>query len=352
MSTYNENLLDQGLQCVWDAEKVGGKAKNPSGVVVQADCYLLGAMIQITQQSFLKGGWNLRSAYNYYISVQKSLATYEGADRAELECSCNFGLGLFNLIVSMLPPIVVKVVEWIGFSGDRHLGLNMLRAAVRADANMSAFAAIMLLSYLAGISTHIGDLNEDYLLECKTLLDWAEERFPRSIIFSFVKARYLRSKGLLQEAIAISQQAVDDSVEMPTLKMFSYWQQCWCSFVLLDLEASTRYSTLLLAEDTAGAKNSVQAAYAYHLGITWAILAELIPADAQARGAEDADDGSTIVAGVAMEPTRLRAQRVAQMKCFLEKTPTLIDPKRAVRASVSVVSGSLCLCLSMRRCIR
>ena len=44
-------------------------------------------------------------------------------ERSELECSVAFGVGVFNLFVSLLPPVIVKIVEWIGFSGDRHVGL-------------------------------------------------------------------------------------------------------------------------------------------------------------------------------------------------------------------------------------
>jgi hypothetical protein len=42
------------------------------------------------------------------------------------------------------------------------------------------------------------DCNDSYMDESAELLKWADERFPRSIIFSWVKVRYLRTKGLLQ----------------------------------------------------------------------------------------------------------------------------------------------------------
>jgi hypothetical protein len=221
----------------------------------------------------------------------------------------------------------------------------MLRASTALDKVMSPFSAFILVSYLSGMSTHIGDLNDLYLDESERLLDWAGERFPRSIIFSFVKVRYLRSKGRLREAIDLAQQAVDDSTEMNTLKLFSWWQQSWCSFILLDLEACARYNTSMLAEDTAGAKNSVQSAYSYHLGIVWAIQAYLTD-DVPGAGAAEAAAVAGVVGAAAVSAEQaeaaaalaggqdaavLRQQRLAQMRCYLEKTPTLIDPKRPVR---------------------
>jgi hypothetical protein len=187
MSTYLENILDQALQRVWEAEKIASKSNTLAGSIVQGDAYLLGAIvcfalsamlqygicsdhelfdemkmswwqIQITQGSYVKGAWNLKSSWGYYKSAAATLSSgkYTGSDRAELECAVKFGTGFFNLLVSMLPPTIITVASWIGFSGDRERGLNELRDAVQSDKTMAPFSALLLLSYLCGIAAQIG----------------------------------------------------------------------------------------------------------------------------------------------------------------------------------------------------
>jgi len=37
----------------------------------------------------------------------------------DFEGGIHFGIGGFNLVLSLLPPIIIKLLEWVGFSGDR-----------------------------------------------------------------------------------------------------------------------------------------------------------------------------------------------------------------------------------------
>ena len=106
MSSYLENILDVALARVWEAEAVGKKAKSLSGQVVQGDAYLLGAILQFVQGSYIKGAWNIKNSWSYYKSASTALETYTGPDRDELLCACRCGTGFFNLMVSLLPPTV------------------------------------------------------------------------------------------------------------------------------------------------------------------------------------------------------------------------------------------------------
>ena len=114
---------------------------------------------------------------------------------------------------------------------------------------------------------------DEYLQETKSLLDWADQNYPNSVIFSWSKQRFLRSSGLYAEAIKEAQTAVDNCEELPTLKLFSYFQQGWCSFILLRFDDAGKYFASMLEESTAGAKNSVQASYCYQAGLSYSIKA-------------------------------------------------------------------------------
>lgn len=53
--------------------------------------------------------------------------TEEVLDR--LKGSVSFGYGLFHLCISMVPPHLLKIVNLLGFPGDRHEGLASLAYA-------------------------------------------------------------------------------------------------------------------------------------------------------------------------------------------------------------------------------
>lgn len=46
-----------------------------------------------------------------------------------LKGSVSFGYGLFHLCISMVPPHLLKIINLLGFPGDRHQGLSSLTYA-------------------------------------------------------------------------------------------------------------------------------------------------------------------------------------------------------------------------------
>ena len=56
-----------------------------------------------------------------------------GAETGRLLGSVSFGYGLFQLCISMVPPKLLKVIEFLGFEGDRDTGLDALEFACQSD---------------------------------------------------------------------------------------------------------------------------------------------------------------------------------------------------------------------------
>lgn len=106
--------------------------------------------------AYIKGGWILRKAWKTYnkchsdisqlqeacprqASVQQETdnanhnvpaengVTAEALDR--LKGSVSFGYGLFHLCISMVPPHLLKIINLLGFPGDRLQGLSSLTYA-------------------------------------------------------------------------------------------------------------------------------------------------------------------------------------------------------------------------------
>lgn len=99
------------------------------------------------------------------------------------------GMGTFNLMISLLPARVIKLLEFIGFSGNKRLGMQDLYSG----ANMSGLRQVLCVMTLLGynlivcyvLSHQEGDLVfcEDILK--KQLVVSSHERFHVFCCFDF-----------------------------------------------------------------------------------------------------------------------------------------------------------------------
>lgn len=64
---------------------------------------------------------------NHNHTAVESGVTAEALDR--LKGSVSFGYGLFHLCISMVPPHLLKIINLLGFPGDRLQGLSSLMYA-------------------------------------------------------------------------------------------------------------------------------------------------------------------------------------------------------------------------------
>ena len=190
ISSYADHLLDSSLKAIWATEAHARKqlsgskkaAQRIEGELIQADTHILGALVQIVQQSYMKVAWNVRKSYGFYHSAEKHIqeeedkaaagrGTVEADKLAELKGWMQFGVGLFNIILSLLPPTVMTVAEWIGYGGDRDKAFKYLRASQESPSFMAPFACLLLLTYFLTVSTFIGQDDPAFHVEAKKLLD-------------------------------------------------------------------------------------------------------------------------------------------------------------------------------------
>ncbi|KAJ2888730.1 hypothetical protein FB639_000445 [Coemansia asiatica] len=114
--------------------------------LVHAEAYLLRAMLNIATGdgvlSVLREGWHVRSAYaiyrNCYAFIQDAYANGEIVDD-HFVSGTYLGIGVFNLVLSMLPSKLLRFIELVGFSADRKLGLELLAIAAgwRSDPQLA-----------------------------------------------------------------------------------------------------------------------------------------------------------------------------------------------------------------------
>lgn len=138
--------------------------------------------------------WNVRNSWKYFQQAEALLLSFPDSDKSshryiELVKWSKFGLGLFNLLISILPATVIKVAQYIGFSADRKLGLAYLTecyedvpasstkkestpsAPVVLDFFLAPFACMMVLAYYVSISVFIGQVTRDNLKVQRSLVN-------------------------------------------------------------------------------------------------------------------------------------------------------------------------------------
>lgn len=91
-----------------------------------AECLLLKAVLTFhedeTLVSFVKAGLKVRSCYQSFRECWNALNQRDWANsafRQDFESGVRLGAGGFNLMISLLPARIMKLLEFIGFAGNR-----------------------------------------------------------------------------------------------------------------------------------------------------------------------------------------------------------------------------------------
>ncbi|KAJ2061809.1 hypothetical protein GGI17_002879 [Coemansia sp. S146] len=209
--------------------------------LVHAEAYLVRAVLNVASgdgvMAVLKEGWHVRSAYatyrGCYAYIQDVYA--EGGTVDDHFVSGTYlGMGIFNLILSMLPAKLLRFIELVGFSADRKLGLELLALAAgwRSDPAIShlmdpspaasddsraklgdkarihpcgmglrsEFCSIVLQVYHVFLCNDLF-LGYPNLPLVDAVLRRAIESHPRGLIFMYFDGRLLMSRTRLDDAI-------------------------------------------------------------------------------------------------------------------------------------------------------
>ncbi|KAI4828864.1 hypothetical protein KUCAC02_022936 [Chaenocephalus aceratus] len=229
--------------------------------IIVADCQVYLAVLSFVKQelsAYIKGGWILRKAWKMYnkchsdisqlqaVSERRSslhqeplttdnanhnapvesCVTAEALDR--LKGSVSFGYGLFHLCISMVPPHLLKIINLLGFPGDRHQGLSSLMYASESKDMKAPLATLALLWYhtvvlpffaLDGSDTHDG------LLEAKAILQ---------------RKRVHRLECHINSALACFHDALELASDQREIQHVCLYEIGWCSMIEMNFEDAYR----------------------------------------------------------------------------------------------------------------
>uniref|UniRef100_A0A8C6UJU3 Tetratricopeptide repeat domain 39C n=1 Tax=Neogobius melanostomus TaxID=47308 RepID=A0A8C6UJU3_9GOBI len=237
-------------------------------LIIIADCQVYLAVLSFIKQdlsSYIKGGWTLRKAWKMYnkcysditqlqeshrrrateqstpLPLSSSNINPEALDR--LKGSVSFGYGLFHLCISMVPPHLLKIVNLLGFPGDRHQGLSALTYASESKDMKAPLATLALLWYhtvvqpffaLDGVDTQAG------LMEAKSILKQREATYPNSSLFTFFKGRVQRLECQISSALTSFSSALELASEQREIQHVCLYEIGWCSMIELNFREAYR----------------------------------------------------------------------------------------------------------------
>lgn len=294
--------------------------------IIVADCQVYLAVLSFVKQelsAYIKGGWILRKAWKMYNKCHSDISqlqeasqrcssvpqtesmstdnanhnpspesspntspqskvpgengvTAEALDR--LKGSVSFGYGLFHLCISMVPPHLLKIINLLGFPGDRLQGLSSLMYASESKDMKAPLATLALLWYhtvvlpffaLDGSDTRAG------LLEAKTILQRKSVVYPNSSLFMFFKGRVHRLECQINSALACFHDALELASDQREIQHVCLYEIGWCSMIELNFEDAYRAFERLKNESRWS-----QCYYAYLTGVCQGASGDLEGANA------------------------------------------------------------------------
>lgn len=246
--------------------------------IIIADSLLYQAVLTFTHQdipSYIKGGWLLRRAWKIYEKLHREISELlsrhsqtklsqssdsisssnsdirlsqdgtctDGNDNEltkdvleRLLGSVNFGYGTFQLCVSMVPPKILKLIEFLGFEGDRNAGLDALNHTSYSKDMKAPLAILGLLWYhtvlrpffaLDGTKTSAG------IPDAENIIKSRERDFPRSSLFLFFRGRVHTLKRENEYSLSLYRQALTVAAGQREIELMCLYEIGWCNLMKL-----------------------------------------------------------------------------------------------------------------------
>ncbi|XP_006083498.1 tetratricopeptide repeat protein 39B-like [Myotis yumanensis] len=305
MTSFSRLVSKQGIKAI--------KEEELHAEVCYAECLILKSAVTFIQDDsmfgFLKSGINVGLSYQIYKDCQQILTqipTNQSKTSRHLIGGVKFGLGAFNLILSLMPPKTLKVLNVVGYHGDKQVGLTLLHESASESHINNVLSILTLLFYYSyvcvafGIETsHSSPIDHLFLIYL--------QKFPKCVILKFFYARFSMLKGKFENAQLTLQECIFLQNEWKQLDHICYWELMWCHIFVQNWKEAYRYADLLL-QDSKWSK----AMYSY----SKAMLLALLPSEFAKSVSEDMN---SLFLGVDSLRIRLLGASVPVEKFVAEK---------------------------------
>ncbi|PAA62643.1 hypothetical protein BOX15_Mlig002017g3 [Macrostomum lignano] len=201
--------------------------------------------------AFVKGGIKIRECYKAYKECWRLLHKRRWLNaelRLHFESGARIGEGAFNLLLSLLPPRLLRLLEFVGFSGDRRYGLEQIRLATELDGSVRApLGRIILLVYHTTFAHILGAGGCD-LAAVHQLLEPCLAAHPDGAMFLYFQGRQQLLSGNSHRAIQAFERSIESQTEWIQLHLVCYWELMWTQAYKADWLLAMKYAEILAKE--------------------------------------------------------------------------------------------------------
>ncbi|XP_026315175.1 tetratricopeptide repeat protein 39B-like [Hyposmocoma kahamanoa] len=220
-----------------------------------AEALLLQAALTIMEgedlTGLIKGTIKVKNCYNSYKDCAKILERkqWESEDsKVHFHSGVRLGLATFNLMISLLPPKIISVLEFVGFSGNKSFGLSELQAGSRCPGLRSVLCDLTLLGHHLVICHFTGAQGD--LEVCQEILNKELQIYPDGVWFLVFKGRLELLQGMFRQAIVTYNRAIDSQNTWPQFRHLCYWEIMWVNGLMMQWREAAMYANRLIDESS------------------------------------------------------------------------------------------------------
>ncbi|KAF7490321.1 Tetratricopeptide repeat protein 39B [Sarcoptes scabiei] len=173
---------------------------------------------------------------------EKRTSWESNVSKENFEAAIRLERGIRNLIVSFLPPKLLKIVNFLGFKGIREVAFNELNKAIELPGIYGLIGEMVVILYWLYIEMHgcLGPTNVDAM---RTLIDKKMAQYPNSVLYKVAKNKLTQITGNIQESTEGFLSIIDKEFEM--FHKISHWELMWTNAVLGEWDECIKYAQLL-----------------------------------------------------------------------------------------------------------
>ncbi|XP_062066163.1 tetratricopeptide repeat protein 39B-like [Lepus europaeus] len=219
--------------------------------VCYAECLILKSTITFIQDDsmlgFLKSGINVGSSYQIYKDCQQVLMhipNNQSKAHKHLVGGVKFGLGAFNLMLSLVPPKTLKLLNIVGYSGDREVGLALLNESASEIHINNILSVLTLFFYYSYIFVAFG-VEKVSISATENLFLVYLHKFPNCVVLKFFHARFTMLRGNFERAQLKLQECIFTQNEWKQIHHLCYWELMWCHIFMQEWRQAYHYANLL-----------------------------------------------------------------------------------------------------------
>ncbi|XP_034247393.1 tetratricopeptide repeat protein 39B-like [Thrips palmi] len=204
-----------------------------------------------TLVTFLKAGLKIRSCFNSYKECAEILKNRDWTDdphKVHFESGVRMGIGAFNLMISLLPARIIKLLEFIGFAGNKSFGLQELEQGFMLKTGLRQILCVMMLLAYNLLVVYVLSHTDGNLELCEKILGEQLAQYPRGVWFLFFKGRLEFMKGNLEEADKWYIQSWHSQNKWPHFHHLCFWELMFVHALRLDWRLANEYADSLVAK--------------------------------------------------------------------------------------------------------